>query len=978
MNKFIVALVNHRVLGYTFAPYLIKRSEENEFYTIIDRVVEADLNLYPYLSEDAKGIVRTIEEYSDTNLTKRFSKKIKNTQDFLNSIDEALYLEHIRPYIERRLNRCIDILSASDIDLFEKIAQNNIYESDRIELCPEPAEAVFNFIKSEEGLQYFLTISYSENEISLTGKEGVILCNEPGKLILNNVMYQFTDIDGKKLLPFFKKETVTIPPNFEEKYLKTFVLNAIKNFRVKTKGFEVNEEHIRPKPVLLLEYNLKNKPVAILKFDYGNGLEYYANKKSELKVIYQPEKTSFSFSKIIRDYDTENYYTSKVLSAGFINTEGPQFIPLGTRSKHGVYEFVNHINKISDKLLAKDFQIIQQFDESKFYTGNFNLEIKVSNDSSDWFDIKAVVTFNNEQIPFIKFRDHILNETREYQLPSGEVFILPDEWFSKFREILSFGNEKDENIQLDKQYFALIKKEIKGIDKKYKNKLADLSKPAKPELIKMPQGVNAELREYQIEGFQWMYNLYQNNFGACLADDMGLGKTLQTLTLLKKVIDENRTEKETKESDLIEKEQLTIFDTPGTKVDKTTPSLIVVPVSVIFNWVNEIKKFTPEIKVNAYAGTNRKNFPKFYKESDVIITSYGIIRNDLEMIKKYDFLYLVLDESQMIKNPLSKTYKAINQLVSDYKLVLTGTPIENSLIDMWAQINFINKGLLGNLNFFKSEFQAPIEKQNNEDRAEKLRTLIQPFILRRTKQEVAKDLPPVIEQQVFCELTPEQRRFYEEEKSKARNLILENIGKYGAEKSAIMVLQSLTKLRQIANHPILVDEKYEYESGKYGEITRTINNIVAGGNKSLLFSSFVRHLELIEGHLKTNNINYNVLTGETTNREQVVTSFQENDAIRCFLISLKAGGVGLNLTAADYVFILDPWWNPASENQAIGRAHRIGQKNTVFVYRFIARDTIEEKILQLKEKKSELSDVFINNNNPFSAASVEEVMELFE
>jgi len=977
MRKLIVALTEHRVLGFVFAPYYIERNPGKEFYTVIDRVLEANFNQYPELSEDARQIVKLVDEYNDSNLTKHFSRKKTGTQDFLNNIPDDLFRNHLRPYVERRLNRCLDILSSSDIDIYHKIALNNIYESDKIELSPEPAEAVFNFIKNGDGLRYFLSMSNGDQEIALTHKQGIILCNEPCRLILDNKLYMFQDIDGKKLLPFFSKESVSIPPSFEKKYLRTFVLNAIKNFRVNASGFSIIDEDIEPKPVISLENNFSNKPVALLKFRYADDLVYYANKKSELKVLLKEDGEAFSFSKINRQYNLENHAISKFLSAGFVNTDGPFFVPLGAKNNEDIYAFINYFNTKTTHLKEAGFEIEQNFENNKYYTGYFNLDLQVADNSSDWFDIRAYVIFEDQRIPFLKFSNHILTGKKEYILPNKETFILPDEWFSRFREILSFGTEKDDNLQLDKQYFSLIKSELKGIDKGYKEKLIDLSTEGISQDVAVPVQVKADLREYQLQGFNWMYNLYKNNFGGCLADDMGLGKTIQTLVLVQAVINENRKDEQAEEP-APKNQQLSIFDAGiADTLKRAYPVLIVVPVSLVFNWVNETNRFTPELIVNTYIGANRRNFDKIYNNSDVIITSYGIIRNDLEMLKNFHFLYMILDESQMIKNPSSKTYKAINRMNSDHRLVLTGTPIENSLIDMWAQLNFLNKGLLGNLNFFKSEFVTPIEKQSNEEREQKLKTLIQPFILRRTKKEVAKDLPPISQQKIMCDMSPEQRKFYEEEKSKARNLILENIGKFGAEKSAIMVLQSLTKLRQIANHPVMVDPDYEYDSGKYGEILRTINNIVAGGHKALLFSSFVKHLELIERHLKESDIGYCKLTGESDNRNDIVKKFQEDEKVRCFLISLKAGGVGLNLTAADYVFILDPWWNPAAENQAISRAHRIGQDKNVFVYRFIGRDTIEEKILQLKKRKSELSDVFINNNNPFKAASVDEVMELF-
>ncbi len=337
-----------------------------------------------------------------------------------------------------------------------------------------------------------------------------------------------------------------------------------------------------------------------------------------------------------------------------------------------------------------------------------------------------------------------------------------------------------------------------------------------------------------------------------------------------------------------------------------------------------------------------------------------------------------MDESQTIKNADSKIFQAITELKAQHRIVLTGTPIENSLTDLWSQIEFINPGLLGTLGFFRQYFSNPIEKDNNEERRDKLKRLIQPFILRRTKQEVATDLPPITEQIRLCSMSDEQKNYYEEEKSKVRNEILDNIDQFGVEKSSMVVLNALMRLRQIANHPVMVDKGYTSDSGKFEEVCESIENMVTENHKVLIFSSFVKHLDLFKDYFEKNNIRYSMLTGETRNREEVVANFQNNENNRFFLISLKAGGVGLNLTAADYVFVLDPWWNPAAEMQAINRAHRIGQTNKVFVYRFISAETVEEKIVKLQERKSELADVFINSNNPFKALSRENILELFE
>ena len=515
--------------------------------------------------------------------------------------------------------------------------------------------------------------------------------------------------------------------------------------------------------------------------------------------------------------------------------------------------------------------------------------------------------------------------------------------------------------------------------------LTELQKEEKEVIFpnaELPNGLNATLRPYQKDGFVWLNFLYQNRFGGILADDMGLGKTLQTIALLLKIYPHKPVTASRKIPDNAP-QQLSFFDKPEVKSLNESgigASLICVPTSLLHNWHDELRKFAPHLKAYIYAGTNRiksKDIGKIFRHYHVVITSYGILRNDIELIKNYRFHYFILDESQYVKNPASKIYEAIKSVEADFHLGITGTPIENSLIDLWTQMDLVNKGLLGSLPFFKRHFVVPITKNQDEAKEIKLQKLIQPFLLRRTKEKVAQDLPPVMETVLYCDMTPEQELFYEREKSGIRNSIYQVFESKTAEQSAIIALQALTRLRQIANHPVLVDEKYEGSSGKFEQILENLENIVAENHNVLVFSSFVKDLELIEQELKVRNLTYEKLTGATQKREQVIKSFSQSGQCRIFLISLKAGGVGLNLTKADYVFMLNPWWNPAAESQAINRAHRIGQTKNVFVYRFISTGSIEEKIARLQEKKARLADTFVSSNNPLKDLSKNEIIDLF-
>jgi SNF2 family DNA or RNA helicase len=612
--------------------------------------------------------------------------------------------------------------------------------------------------------------------------------------------------------------------------------------------------------------------------------------------------------------------------------------------------------------------------DKEYYLGRFELKLEVSEQTNDWFDINAIVAFDGFKIPFSFFRDHITSGIREYLLPNNKVMILPEEWFESYSDLIKFSKFEGDRFKLSRKHFSLLK--TGKLSGSFRDNLKSLLNTANEKPEELPAGIEATLRTYQTEGYSWMYRLYQNGFGGCLADDMGLGKTLQALTLLKRVTEESP--QVMAEANIKTDMQLNLFDAPPKpkQEGRNRKSLIVVPTSLIHNWINESRKFVPTLRVGKFAGQTRGKLTDALQKTDILITSYGILRNDLEQFAKESFFYLILDESQTIKNPGSKTYAAVNTIDADNRIALSGTPIENSLSDLWAQFNFINPGLLGNLIFFQSEFQYPVEKLDDLNKREKLRQLIAPFILRRTKSQVAQELPELSEQVIECEMNEVQENYYEREKSKARNLVMENINSMGLQKASIQILQSLMRLRQIANHPGLVDEGYISGSGKFDEIKLNLENLYNEGHKALVFSSFVGHLNLVADWLTSENIGFVTLTGETRNREDVVAKFQSDENAHFFLISLKAGGVGLNLTAADYVLMLDPWWNPAAEKQAINRAHRIGQEKNVMVYRFISQNTLEEKILKLQERKSQLADIFVNENT-FSKITREEIMELF-
>lgn len=977
-KEFVIGIVDHPLFGLIMVPYIVVIKPNHGFYHIEAKL--SKLNIKKYIdsfSDDEKQLIQWIDEYSDQNLHKIFSKKRgQTTVEFINKLKQDFVDEHIRPFIEKRLVKCTDLLQKMDIDLYFKEKPKYINSDEKIEVQKGYAQAIFNISKLENESQYFLSIRHSNRELNLLEKPFFILTEDPCRIIIENKLFIFKDINARKLVPFFQKDCIHIPKSSEKKWFETFALETIKQYNVKPFGFSINKEISTKQAELSFENDLEGKATLILSFWYNDKIKFLANKGANSSVRLDENQENYDFIKVERDFSWENSIINQLESLSLKNYSEALFVPESLEKldrEERLHEFIHWLSSQKSAIQNLDIILIQKKLENQYalFTPEITSDVKEEN---DWFDLHIKVIIGEFEIPFTKFRKNILTGNREYKLPSGEITILPKEWFEQYTELFQFGRDVDKHLQLDKHHFGLLEtsapEKSKSIIEKYQNLLSDFNKNA-PEI---PSGLNAQLRPYQQEGYSWMQLLQENQFGGCLADDMGLGKTIQTLTLLlnaKGKVNGEDYEPEQKSS----LAQLSIFDQVNIKNTPTSAtSLIVMPTSLIHNWEEEIRKFTPDLSCFKFIGQNRPKDIGLFKDFDIVLTTYGIVRNEIELLTSFKFYYVILDESQYIKNPDSKIYKAVNQLKSKHRLVLTGTPIENSLTDLWSQLNFLNKGLLGNLRFFKREFVQPIEKNTDPEKKEKLQQFIQPFVLRRTKNQVAKDLPDKLESVIYCDMTDEQKSIYEEEKSKIRNSIMETI-ESADEKPTILAIEGLNRLRQISNHPVLIDENYMAESGKFDEITRNIENLIAEKHKVLIFSAYVKHLNLFANYLQKNNHTFSMLTGSTQNREQVIHDFQDAEDNFVFLIQIKAGGVGLNLTAADYVFIIDPWWNPAVEEQAINRTHRIGQDKKVMVYRFISSDTVEEKIQQLKAKKSKLADSFINTEQAVQKMNLERILE---
>jgi len=539
--------------------------------------------------------------------------------------------------------------------------------------------------------------------------------------------------------------------------------------------------------------------------------------------------------------------------------------------------------------------------------------------------------------------------------------MLPKEWIQQYGLLMKMGQVKEGMLKLPEVHWSVLEEVgaaltgdgSDGLRGELELKKQRLSKIGEVKEKELPVGIQARLRDYQQAGFQWMCLLDEMGWGGCLADDMGLGKTLQTITFLHYLVDRYP--------------------------DET--HLVICPTSLLYNWEAELKKFAPGLDWHIHYGADRVLDAEVIKPGRLMITSYGMVRNDIQHFSSFRFGYIVLDESQAIKNPASQVRKAVQQLVSRSRLCLSGTPVQNNTFDLYAQMDFLNPGMLGSQDFFRMEFATPIDKNGDKEAATRLRKLVYPFILRRTKEQVAGDLPDKTEMILWCEMGAEQRKIYDSFKDHYRESILEHIAEDGVGRSSIYILEGLTKLRQICDSPAILreEEPYPNTSAKLDELIREIEEN-AGHHKALVFSQFTSMLELIRKALAERGIPYLYLDGSVSaeDRRSSVQQFQEEEDTRVFLISLKAGGVGLTLTAADYVYLVDPWWNPAAEQQAIDRSHRIGQVKKVFAYRMICKDTVEEKILQLQEKKRQLTADLVGDEGGFvKKLTQEDVAYLF-
>ena len=983
-DTFIAAVISYsKPIGYVILPFSCSR-ENDSFVSIYERISILNIGNYDGLTEPERAFFNLTESFSNQAVIKQFSKKNQNTKEFFNNLDKNILDEMIRPFIERKLVKIIEILLANNIPFYNGNDNSNLYPEDLIVIEKATAEASLKFVRTGEGTRYRLRAFRSSEEILLNKPENIILTNEPCWYLSGNKLIRFDEnINGKLLIPFRNKDFVEIPKRMEHKYFSTFIRKIANRCNIEAEGFQMNDLQIQPLAILSLEVDWQDRIVVVLNFQYGDKVLLVNNPQKTFTTLLADDN-GFIFNRFRRNQSWETAQAAFLKSCGLKQIEATYMLDESEPARQKGFQLIEWLSANRADLTLHGF-IINQPDHIKYL-----LEVPVLNftmqSAEDWFDIFGTVVLKEFEIPFVKFKRHIINNIKEYELTTGEIVILPDEWFSRFQEILIYAEQHSLALRIGKYQFKLLTNIPISAVRQLDDSLSS------PKAVTLPDLANVTLRPYQMLGFYWMHSLRQHRLGGILADDMGLGKTLQAITLLASIYPPRtsgissgkRSAAGDPVSSIIQLdlfapvEEIPVILSDTIAQYRPPASLVVMPTSLIHNWLSEIARFAPWLRVYVHTGSDRLANTSYFNQYDVILTTYGILRNDIDMLVPYTFCNVILDESQAIKNPSAKTAQAVFGLQGQHRLVLTGTPIQNSLSDIWSQFNFLNPGMLGNHHHFVKYYLLPVNKNPDHQIAQKLKNLIKPFILRRTKEDVAPELPPLTETTVFCSMTEEQQKIYETEKSKVRNLILEDFKVNGVKNSSVLVLRSLMLLRQLANHPRMVDAASVAGSGKFEEVTESLETVIAENHKVLVFSSFVRHLRLIEEFCKGKGIKYAMLTGSTTDREKVITSFKSRNDIQLFLISLKAGGVGLNLTEAGYVFILDPWWNPAAEMQALNRAHRIGQDKKVFVYRFITKESVEEKIIRLQQKKKEMAELFVTPDSTIAGMSREEILSMFE
>ncbi|NII24581.1 DEAD/DEAH box helicase family protein [Pseudoflavitalea sp. X16] len=930
--------------------------ESNEdISAYVGKVEKVDLSKFinvDVYNDNDKHLIAPLRKMQEGEITKYLNRNspfsgiweniIHHEEDDLPEETKALMVEYLHP----KLKKLFSDIAASPFVFY--LNGKKVFKTENLHTVGVVTDHITPYFKIAVGkTQYEI-----ECWVKLNGQHVPVTENALNSSLLffyqDNLFLWNTAEEVNLVTRFHGKGKLSVPKNQWPEQLRQFVLPLTKEYHVEFDTSLISEikEGDPEKRIILQEKGdyLVFQPL----FSY-KGFETKPGGKDEL-IIPDGDKVLI----VHRDKEKEQQFIQKLeaLHSNFIRPEGGQQLALkgnDVLKNNWFFLFVDAMKEM--KVPVYGFEALKNF---RFNTAKPQTKIHISS-NTDWFDARVDILFGEQKVTVADVKKALANRQQFVQLNDGTLGILPEEWIKKYSLLFRVGEGKQNQLRLSKYHMSVIDELYDGRSEeelvlRLEEKYDQLKSFNKIKEIPVPEHLAHILRPYQEHGFHWLNYLAEIGWGGILADDMGLGKTVQALSYMHYY----------------------------RKHHGKLKALVVCPTTLMFNWENEIKKFTPELTWYIHHGGERTRNKEQFSHAEVMITTYGTLRSDIKLLVDIPFDYVILDESQAIKNPASKVTRAACLLNAKHRICLSGTPLQNNTFDIFAQMNFLNPGMLGSIEFFRQEFAIPIDKFGEADRKDHLRKLLYPFILRRTKEQVAKDLPDKTETILYCEMDDEQRNIYDAYRNDFRDKILGTIEQQGIQRSQLTILQGLMKLRQICDSPAILNEteKFPNHSIKLEELGREITENISD-HKALVFSQFLGMLALIREKLKELEVDYEYFDGSTSaiDREKAIQRFQNDKNCRVFLISLKAGGVGLNLTAADYVYIVDPWWNPAVEQQAIDRTHRIGQTKNIFAYRMICKDTIEDKILQLQDRKRLLAKDLITDDEGFVKSLTREDVE---
>ena len=943
---------------------------------------------------------------------------------------QLLANQDTKPLVEAFVHRELDVflteIARARLPLTWHVEKKSLAKDHLVAVQKDELVPHLHFKKTPTGVEYRLQLATDDGEKwRIQDREVVPLTNTaPAWLLVGHDLFRVPGINGNMVKPFQTKDVVSIPERNVREYFQKIIVKNANRTHIEPEGFALDLREKMLGGTLALHEDFFQKTWLLAPAFRYDGREFpFGERRRQFTWVEFPADAPVALRQVRRDEAAE----ATLIAA---------LEKLGLRAENRAFHFpenmaleqaIGWLSANREPLESAGFQIVMPELEGRRispFAGEITLQTAVQN---DWFDVFGTVTVGPFEFPFRRFAPYIRRGERHFPLPDGTFFLIPEAWLARYGELVAVAREGEgERLQVPKALFTVL--EPLGLAEG----MAEFPEIDPEKIDFQPSAqLQASLRPYQLRGVKWLIGHQTHGFGACLADDMGLGKTLQTIAVLLHA-KERRTADGGRQTDNPQPEpskptapkpsilrrqsstvQLDLFAAPPPETEplptdkplKTShssfithhssfTSLVVLPASLVFNWQAELDKFvSPRLFTYRHVGPKRTTDARALAAHDVVLTTYHTARNDLDLLGQIEWDYIILDESQQIKNRESEVSKVVRHLRGRHKISLSGTPIENSLADLWTQMEFINPATLGSFADFRRQFLQPIERGDAVAKAALFRR-VRPFFLRRTKEEVAPELPEKTEQVFLSEMLPDQKRLYERVKSAVRNDILRL---FDDPKTRILAIQALTKLRQIANHPALISDfgltiddsetpessienrNPKIESGKFDDVLAQWESVRRSGHKVLIFSSFERNLRLFRAVFEQEKTPFAWLTGDTPAavRAREVERFQTDPAVQAFFMTTKAGGVGLNLTAADYVFILDPWWNPAVEAQAIARAHRIGQARPVTAIRFIARETVEEKIRQMQERKAQLGIKFFaaDDASPqLTRAEIEEIL----